>query len=59
MERVQENLMVNTDDTYLSVTFRKDSAQVVYSRQVQNIFDLLAYVGGFWRAMFAIGFILS
>lgn len=47
------------DDTYLSVNFRKDSQYTVYERRAQNIYDLLAYVGGFWKAIYAIGFILS
>jgi hypothetical protein len=26
---------------------------------VQNIYDLLAYIGGFWKAIFGIGFVMS
>jgi hypothetical protein len=31
----------------------------VYERRSQNIYDLLAYIGGFWKAIFGIGFIMS
>ncbi len=43
------------DDIYLNLYFRKDNKSTIYDRRVQNIYDWLAYIGGFWKALFAIG----
>lgn len=48
-----------TSDTYLSVYFRKDSKFQIYDRRVQNIYDWLAYIGGFWKSIFAVGVLMS
>ena len=48
-----------SDDTYLSVYFRKDNKFQIFERRVQNIYDWLAYIGGFWQAIFAVGVLLS
>jgi hypothetical protein len=50
---------VQDDLVYLKVNFKKDSQFTVYERRSQNIYDLLAYIGGFWKAIFGIGFIMS
>ncbi len=56
---IQENLSLNTDDVYMSVNFKKDSQSTIFERRSQNIYDLLAYIGGFWKAIFGIGFVMS
>jgi len=59
VENTQESMKMGGDDTLLSVYFRKDSKTHVFERRVRNIWDWLAYVGGFWKAIFAVGFLLS
>jgi hypothetical protein len=52
--------MVDSEDgTLLSVYFRKDSKTHLFERRVRNIWDWLSFVGGFWKAIFAVGFLLS
>lgn len=58
-ENTQESMKMGGDDTLLSVYFRKDSKTHVFERRVRNLWDWLAYVGGFWKAIFAVGFLLS
>jgi hypothetical protein len=50
---------VQDDLVYLKVNFKKDSQFTVYEIRSQNIYDFLAYIGGFWKAIFGIGFIMS
>lgn len=45
--------------TYFSLYFRKDNEATIYVRRVQTIFDLLSYVGGFYKALFSLGYIFS
>lgn len=68
MQTIQDSLAVlppafegqsDPETTYLQVNFRKDNQYMIFERRVQNIYDLLAYIGGFWKAIFAIGFVLS
>ncbi len=43
----------------MSLNIRKDAKTQILERRVQTVADWLSYIGGFWKAMFAIGIALS
>ena len=50
--------MVGPDDgLFFSLYFRKDREITTYKLKVDNILDWLAYVGGFYKALFGIGYV--
>ncbi len=60
VENIQDHLkMLEEDETLLSIYFRKDMKTHVFERRVRTIWDWLSYVGGFWKAIFAVGFLIS
>jgi len=64
VQTIQESLLLNTNTTskagtYLSIYFRKDTTYTLFQRNVQTLSDWLSYVGGFYKAIFAIGLLLS
>ncbi|TNV84198.1 hypothetical protein FGO68_gene7891 [Halteria grandinella] len=59
VDYVQEIMQILQDDVYLNIYFRKDNNHSVFERRVQTFYDWVAYVGGFWKAIFAVGFLLS